>query len=95
MSERKYRMTQTREQSSTVWRKSSHSGYNGECIEVATWRKSSHSGSNGAYIEVAATTCDNTAPEVAVRDSRDPAGPRLSFHPSAWRAFAAALRPGR
>jgi hypothetical protein len=80
-------MTLTLEPPDVVWRKSSYSGYNGECIEVATWRKSSHSGSNGACIEVAAA-----APVVGVRDSTDQAGPRLAFPLSAWRTFAATLR---
>jgi hypothetical protein len=87
-------MTQTREQSSTVWRKSSYSGYNGNCIEVTIWRRSSHSGNNGACIEVAAAAHHNTSPEVAVRDSKYPSGPRLAFPASAWCTFAATLKPG-
>jgi Domain of unknown function (DUF397) len=30
--------------------------------------------------------------EIAVRDSKDPAGPSLSFTPSAWRSFMARSR---
>jgi len=46
------------------------------------FRKSSHSGSGGSCVEVAIT------PElVAVRDSKDPAGPVLWFTPAEWRAF--------
>lgn len=49
------------------------------------WRKSSHSGDQGACVEMA------TAGEaVAVRDSKDPTGPVLSFPAAAWTAFAAA-----
>jgi len=49
-----------------------------------TWRKSSHSGGNGGNcIEVASTG----ELLIAVRDSKDPDGPKLSFAPSAWRAF--------
>jgi hypothetical protein len=40
--------------SRTLWRKSSYSGSNGNCVEVAAWRKSSYSGSNGNCVEVAA-----------------------------------------
>ena len=75
-----------------LWRKASYSGDNGgNCIEVGTWRKATHSGGNGGgCVEVA------TQPEalVAVRDSKDPAGPALSFSASDWREFLsrAALR---
>jgi hypothetical protein len=74
----------------SVWRKSSHSGSNGgDCVEVADlWRKSTHSGSNGgACIEVG-----NTDRAVAIRDSKDPAGPALAFAPRAWQAFADHLK---
>ena len=67
------------------WRKASYSGGNGGgCVEVGVWRKASYSGDNGgACIEVAGT------PDalVAVRDSKDPAGPALTFPASWWRAF--------
>jgi Domain of unknown function (DUF397) len=92
MSERKCGMTQATDPSVVVWRKSSYSGANGECIEVATWRKSSHSGGNGNCIEVAASAREVAAAEVAVRDSTDPSGPRLTFPPAAWRTFAATLK---
>jgi hypothetical protein len=75
-----------------VWRKSSYSGSNGgTCVEVANvWRKSSHSGSNGgACVEVG-----TTARAVAIRDSKDPAGPSLAFAPPAWQAFADHLKSG-
>lgn len=50
----------------------------------ARWRKSSRSnGQGGACVEVA----DNLPGVVAVRDSKDPGGPALSFDPAAWRAF--------
>ncbi|MFI2647503.1 DUF397 domain-containing protein [Micromonospora fulviviridis] len=50
----------------------------------AEWRKSTRSnGSGGACVEVAG----NLPGVVAVRDSKDPAGPVLTFGPDAWRAF--------
>jgi hypothetical protein len=67
------------------WRKSTHSGSEGgECIEVAAdWRKSSYSGSEGGEcVEVAACPA-----AVHVRDSKNPAGPALTFSADAWKAF--------
>ena len=55
------------------------------------WRKATYSSSNGGNcIEVA--TADRT---VAVRDSKDPDGPRLAFGVRAWQAFAAKLKGER
>jgi hypothetical protein len=52
------------------------------------WRKATYSSSNGGNcIEVA--TADRT---VAVRDSKDPDGPRLAFGVRAWQAFATKLK---
>jgi Domain of unknown function (DUF397) len=78
---------------SATWRKSSYSGSNGaNCVEVAAvWRKSSYSGSNGgACIEVAR----NAPGTVAVRDSKDPDGPKLLFTAAEWREFAARVKSG-
>ena len=49
----------------------------------AKWRKSSRSGSSGNCVEVA----DNLPGVVAVRDSKDPEGPALTFSPAVWQAF--------
>lgn len=63
------------------WCKSSYSGSQTNCVEVA-WRKSSYSGAQGSCVEVAA------APEaVAVRDTKDRAGGVLPMSSPGWQAF--------
>ena len=57
-------------------------------LSRTAWRKSSRSGDN-ACVEVAG----NLPGVVAVRDSKDAAGPVLRFAPVAWRTFLTAL-PG-
>jgi hypothetical protein len=58
-------------------------------LSSAEWRKSSRSGSNGGdCVEVAR----NLPGVVAVRDSKDPAGPALVTSPTRWAAFLAAVR---
>jgi hypothetical protein len=56
----------------------------------AAWIKSSHSNSFSNCIEVRADP-DGT---VAVRDSKDPSGPVLSFSPEQWTAFLEGIRNG-
>ncbi|MFF5772760.1 DUF397 domain-containing protein [Streptomyces californicus] len=47
-----------------------------------TWTKSSYSGGNGACVEV-----KSPAQAIAVRDSKAPEGPSITFVPGAWNAF--------
>ncbi|MER5453998.1 DUF397 domain-containing protein [Micromonospora sp. NPDC002389] len=55
----------------------------------ARWRKSSRSGGNGGEcVEVA----DNLPGVIAVRDSKDPHGPALTFTPTAWANFLTTTR---
>jgi hypothetical protein len=57
-------------------------------LSTARWRKSTQSGANGC-VEVAFVEG-----RVAVRDSKDRAGPVLMFDPHEWDAFIAAARNG-
>jgi hypothetical protein len=59
-------------------------------LSRANWRTSSHSGGNGNCVEVAA----NLPGIIAVRDSKNPAGPELIFPPATWAAFTTAIRAG-
>ena len=59
-------------------------------IGHVTWRKSSYSGNNGGgCVEVARLPA-----VVAVRDSKDPYGARLTFSSEEWRAFVAGVKAG-
>lgn len=59
-------------------------------IDMFEWRKSSYSGQGNTCVEVAS----NLPGVMAVRDSKDPGGPRLVFTASEWRSFAARIRTG-
>jgi hypothetical protein len=60
-------------------------------LTSARWRKSSYSGTNGGNcVEVA----QNLPGAVAVRDSKDPDGPKLAFGPDEWLAFTAGVKAG-
>ncbi|KAK1179857.1 DUF397 domain-containing protein [Streptomyces sp. NBS 14/10] len=58
--------------------------------KTSMWVKSSYSAGNGACVEVASPVVD----EVAVRDSKDPHGPALSFAPGSWSTFVSDVRRG-
>jgi hypothetical protein len=61
-------------------------------VTRAQWRKSSRSTANGGQcVEVAG----NLPGVVAVRDSKDPVGPRLVVKPQDWTAFTRGVRDGR
>jgi hypothetical protein len=74
------------------WRKSRRSGDANGCVEVTTiWRKSRRSNGEGACVEVANL---DEGQRVAVRDSKDPAGPALVVGPGEWRSFIARVKAG-
>jgi hypothetical protein len=64
--------------SRAAWRKSSYSGQNGNCVEIAVVPGSGQ-GSDRV---------------IAVRDSKNPRGSALFFTPAQWRAFAAGVKAG-
>lgn len=59
-------------------------------LSGARWHKSSRSGAEGDCVEVA----DNLPDVVAVRDSKDPDGPVLTFTRAEWSAFIDGVRAG-
>lgn len=85
-----------------MWRKSSYSNPNGECLEVddTGWVKSSYSFANGNCVEWRKSrrsanngACLEVAPGILVRDSKlGDDSPVLGFTAEAWRKFVAALK---
>ncbi len=68
-----------------IWRTSSYSGTNGNCVEVGR-RTSNYSSNGGACVEVA------PAPDaVLIRDSKDRTGPALTVPTPAWQTFLTTL----
>jgi hypothetical protein len=60
-------------------------------LNRAEWRKSTRSGDNGGNcVEVAR----NLRGVVAVRDSKNPDGPKLVLSPVGWRNFTASAKAG-
>jgi hypothetical protein len=59
----------------------------------ALWRKSSYSNGQANCVEAAAIGQDSRL--VAVCDSKAPAGPVLTFLPSAWHQFTARVKDAR
>jgi Domain of unknown function (DUF397) len=60
-------------------------------LPAATWRKSSRSGPQGGNCVEIAHLSDG---QVAIRNSRHPAGPALLFTPAEWTAFLAGAKDG-
>ena len=73
------------------WRKSTFSGPNADCVEVALrWRTSTFSGTQGACVEVAG----RAGAEVLVRNSNHPGAGTLALAPAAFAAWLAGCRAG-
>ncbi|TMQ92548.1 DUF397 domain-containing protein [Actinomadura soli] len=60
---------------------------------MINWRKSSHSGGGGAGGQDCVEVADLT-PVIAVRDSKDPDGPKLALDTTAWRTLAHQIKNG-
>ncbi|MEV7968235.1 DUF397 domain-containing protein [Sphaerisporangium sp. NPDC088356] len=60
-------------------------------LSAAVWRKSSFSGGNGGQCVEVAT---NLPGAVAVRDSRNPDGPKLLLTPTGWQSFIGGVKTG-
>ncbi|GLZ13521.1 hypothetical protein Acsp04_37560 [Actinomadura sp. NBRC 104425] len=59
-------------------------------VSATTWRKSSHSGPEYNCVEAA-----SFPGAVALRDSKDPDGPKLVLDPTAWHILNADIKAGR
>ncbi|MBC7270138.1 MAG: DUF397 domain-containing protein [Streptomyces sp.] len=55
------------------------------------WLRSSHSTGANNCVETARPVTGPCAGLLAVRDSKDPAGPALLFSPESWAGFTASL----
>ncbi|MFF8452086.1 DUF397 domain-containing protein [Streptomyces leeuwenhoekii] len=51
-------------------------------MQTLHWRKSTYSGDSSNCVEIATTPTT-----ILVRDSKNPAGPRLTLPPTAWADF--------
>ncbi|MEU4568419.1 DUF397 domain-containing protein [Micromonospora sp. NPDC023956] len=74
------------------WRKSSHSGDEGACVEMAVVTDAVATRDSAGTVAIRDSTStvairDSTG-TVAIRDSKDPTGPVLLFPPAAWASFA-------
>ncbi|QNS07557.1 DUF397 domain-containing protein [Streptomyces xanthii] len=61
-------------------------------LGAARWRRSSRSTGANNCVETARPNGRAVAGRLAVRDSKDPAGPALLFTPTAWEGFIDSLR---
>ena len=57
-------------------------------LNRARWHTSTHSGGNGSCIQVAG----DLPGFIAIRDSKDPHGPKLMTTPGAWQKFTTRVK---
>ncbi len=57
-------------------------------LNRARWHTSTHSGGNGSCIQVAR----DLPGFIAIRDSKDPHGPKLMTTPGAWQKFTTRVK---
>ncbi|MFF6996566.1 DUF397 domain-containing protein [Streptomyces sp. NPDC008313] len=62
-------------------------------VHCARWLRSSRSTGMNNCVETARPLSGPGTGLLAVRDSKNPAGPALLFSPDAWEGFVAALTP--
>jgi hypothetical protein len=62
-------------------------------LSRVAWRKSSYSNSSGgSCVEIAILKGARDKHDIAVRDSKDPHGPALTFTAGQWRDFTTAIK---
>lgn len=62
-------------------------------LSRAAWRKSSYSnGTGGSCVEIAMLTVTPGEHNIAIRDSKDPHGPALTFTARQWSTFTTAIK---
>ncbi len=77
-------MTTEDDRSPEGWRKSPYSNNGGNCVEIAVLGR-----------DQMPADCKTEASRLFVmRDSKNPAGPRLYFTPGEWDAFARGMKDG-
>ncbi|WP_078969175.1 DUF397 domain-containing protein [Streptomyces cyaneogriseus] len=59
-------------------------------MQTLQWRKSTYSGDSSNCVEIATTPTT-----ILVRDSKNPAGPRLAFLPATWVVFTSSVAETR
>ncbi|MEV0065107.1 MULTISPECIES: DUF397 domain-containing protein [unclassified Amycolatopsis] len=70
-----------------MWRKSSYTTSDSNCVEFAAWQTSSYTTDQSNCVEVATSLV-----EIGIRDTKDRAGGHLTVSRTAWTAFLSSAR---